>query len=227
DYKTIVGTDDRIIISDPSRYPYSAIAYMDVHARCGCTWTGTGFMVGPSGMLTASHCLVCTQHGQTADIIDYYFGLQPNGSYYYKYSNEFTYWYGTNFSVGDGTYGYTDQNMEWDYGYIKLQERVGDTTGWFGLSAKDDFTLDGSYYEVAGYRDWQLKSDINLLTVSNSNLVTHLADTQPGNSGGPIFDFDNYAVAINVAENNTLSYNVGRRITSSLINEMRSHGLFE
>ena len=60
--KTVFGRDDRVDIY-ASAYPYSAIANMVVKAQCGCSWSGTGFMISNNHMLTAAHCLVCTTHG--------------------------------------------------------------------------------------------------------------------------------------------------------------------
>ena len=38
----------------PDVYPYSAIAYMEVHKSCGCSGLYTGFMVAPDLMMTAA-----------------------------------------------------------------------------------------------------------------------------------------------------------------------------
>lgn len=119
--RMVIGSDDRVTIRDTSAFPYSAIAYMKVHARCGCNWNCTRFMVGPKGMITGAHCLVCSTHHKTADTITFYFGYRSKKKYFYKYNGSFHYWYGTDFSDS----GY---DSEWDYGYIKLKKRVGDKT---------------------------------------------------------------------------------------------------
>ena len=225
--KAIVGLDNRITIDNPSVYPYSAIAYLEVRTRCGCTGKATGFMVGPDAMVTASHCIICSKHGQPADKITAYFGYISPKNYLYKYTKDITaYWYGTNFSNSDGTYSYKG-HLEWDYAYIKLKERVGDTVGWFGLSAKNDDALNLSAFELAGYRDGVLKTGWGVASVENNYLITYNNDTLPGNSGSPVFTDDYYVVAIHIAEENDATKNWGRRITKTLLHEMRVNNVID
>lgn len=224
--KAIIGLDNRVTIDNPSVYPYSAIAYLVVKARCGCDWTATGFMVGPDAMMTASHCVVCSDHGQTANEITAYFGYVSSKNYRYKYTKGTHYWYGTNFSNGDGTYGYNG-HLDWDYAYIKLQERVGDTVGWFGLYAKSDSELELSGFELAGYRRGELKASWGVTNVYNDYRISYNNDTLAGNSGCPVFTDDYYVVAINIAERLDGSKNWGRRITGTLIKEMRENNVID
>jgi V8-like Glu-specific endopeptidase len=217
DGRNVIGSDDRTTVSDTYQYPYSAIAYMVVHARCGCTWSGTGFMVRPTILLTAAHCVVCDKHHKTADDIRFYFGYQPNGDYAYEYCDRFEYHYGTDFPGG-----YTDKNMKWDYAVVKLMHDVGNETGYFGVSVKSDSSFNKKTYTSAGYCDGILKYCSGLTTVRNNNLIDTTADTERGNSGGPIFKND-MASAINIAEDNDRTKNYGCRITNEvfdLIDEM-------
>lgn len=208
--RVIIGSDDRVTITDTYEFPYSAIAYMEIHKRCGCTSTGTGFMVQPNVLLTAAHCLVCTEHHETADIIDFYFGCDPGGRYAYLYDGPFEYEYGTSFPDG-----YTEKSMEWDYGIVRFDEAVGYTTGFFGMTVKSDASLDDSHAELAGYRDGVLKTDYDRVEVRSDNTMFCYTDTVPGNSGGPIFNNDQ-ACGIDIAENEQVEKNVGYRITESV-----------
>lgn len=219
--KTVVGADNRTTISSPRTYPYSAIAYMQVKARCGCEWTGSGFMVSKDCLMTGAHCVACTKHGDTACNITLYFGYKSNKNYLLKYDGATTYWYGTNFRDSQGTY-----NTDWDYAYVHLEKNVGDTTGWFGLTAMSDSSLRTSYLEVAGYRRGELKTSHGHVPGVWDLVLFHDADTEHGYSGCPIFNNDYYVVAINVAGDNWMGCNTGRRITPELISEMRSNGMF-
>ena len=210
------GHDDRIKVKNPSSYPFSAIAFMQVHARCGCTWECSGFMVGRRGLITAGHCLVCMDHNRTADRITFYFGYSSKKKYFTKYDGSTTYWYGI-----DATRSY---DSTWDYGYVRLDKNIGDKTGWFGVSSKYDSDLNGYLYRVAGYRDGVLKYDRNRAYVYSDYEVYHYADTQPGYSGCPIYTDDYYVVAVNTSESAKRNY--GRRFTNSLIDEMRQNGIF-
>ena len=219
---SIIGSDDRVTIWNTNQYPYSAIANMYMHYTCGCEGQGTGFMVGPSGLVTAAHCLVCTDHGKTADRLTFYFGYNTDGSCNYYYDGATRYWYGTDFTRPDGSHGY--DTCDYDYGYVKFPERIGDVTGWFGVTVKSGSSIDG-WYEVAGYRQGYLKTDSDQVKQYNDKQIIHYADMLSGNSGCPIFTSDYYVVAINVADTKTENY--GRRITTDVFNNMKNAGIFD
>ena len=216
--KTIFGSDDRTTIKKTSQYPYSAIAYLKVKAKCGCNWTGSGFMVSKYGMLTAAHCLVCKEHNQWVDKMTAYFGYRSSKNYTYRYKDKFTYWYGTNpYSTGR----YDSLN---DYAYLKLNKNVAKKVGAFGIRYASS-APDGQYFNVAGYRDGKLKTVNGRVSVYSNLLFKHNLDTEPGNSGGPVFDNDYYAVGINVSE--SASANYAHRITADMGREMHQNGLFD
>lgn len=224
--KAVIGTDDRITVTSPGVYPYSAIAYLKVTGGCGCNWTASGFMVSPDCLMTAAHCVYCNDHHQSASRITMYFGYKSDKNYLYMYNGPTNYWYGTNVYDASGRF-----DADWDYAFIKMGQRVGDVTGWFGLSAQNDRTLESSRYEVCGYRNGAIKRSYGSAEIDSSYCITHNADTEPGYSGCPIFTGDYYVVAINVAHvTNSITglgrYNIGRRITQELINDMSGKGMF-
>ena len=225
--KTVFDTDDRVTISNPAAYPYSAIGNMYVHKSCGCNTQCTCFMVGPSGVMTASHCVVCSTHGGLADQIEIYFGYRSEKNYLYHYTGGTRYWYGTSFKRADGTYSFGDFS-KWDYAYIKLNERVGDYTGWLGTYEADTSEIYSHVYEVAGYRDGLLKTNWGGMEKQSGSSMEyqyrHKADTEPGNSGGPVFA-DNYAMGI--ISSHSDSYNYVRMITWDLLSEMTDNGIFD
>lgn len=206
--KTIFGSDDRITVKNTSSFPYSAIAYMEVKGECGCSWTCTGFMVNKDRLLTAAHCLVCTDHSKWADRITFYFGYKNKNNYAYKYTGGWNAWVGDIFS--DKEY-----SSDWDYGCMKLDKNVGDSVGWFGSWwGLSDSQLSSTYAYIAGYRDGLLKYDSGWIEPKDSRHITYRIDTVPGNSGGPIYTSDYYAIGINIANNGI--YNIGFRLTNTV-----------
>lgn len=206
--KTVFGKDDRVRIYDTSKYPYSAIAYMEVQGECGDTWTGSGFMVNKDRLLTAAHCLVCTKHGKWAKGITFYFGYKSHKNYLYRYNGRWTAWAGNVFSN-------KKYSTSGDFGCIKLSKNVGDVTGWLGSRwALTDSTVASTYCYYAGYRDGVLRYDSGLPWVLSSEHIAYNMDIQPGNSGGPIFDANYYAIGIIIAENS--QYNTGYRLTTNV-----------
>ena len=215
--KAIIGGDTRITIDNPNTYPYNAIAYLELRYACGAESEASGFMVGPSGMMTAGHCVVCPADGCSLQNMTAYFGFRNGKNYSYKYDGRFTYWYITSYKY--------DRDSNWDFAYMKLDKRVGDTTGWLGVAAWDDATLSYIKVQVAGYRDRVLKTDWDFAWLYNDYLLEYQNDTVPGNSGCPVIDDDGYAIAIHIE--NRGQYNYGRRIDVDLFYAIQDEGLFE
>ena len=219
--KTIIGADNRITIDNPNQYPYSAIAYLVLEFECGHGGEGSGFMVGRYGMMTAGHCVVCGVDGAQLSSMVAYFGYRNSKNYAYRYAGNFDFWW-------DGRYDYTsNDSLNWDYAFFKLDQPVGDTTGTFGVVAKSDRNLDMNLVQVAGYRDGLLKTDFDYAHIDGEYVISYQNDSVPGNSGCPVFDSNNNVVAIHVAGSDSLQLNFGRRITSSLCDAMRKYGVID
>lgn len=219
--KKVIGVDDRVSVGDVRQYPYSAIALLQVKKDCGCTDSGTGFMVDRDVMMTAAHCMICTKHGGKATDLTAYFGFKSKKNYLYKYDGPTQYWTGTTFKKSDGTYGYVSPFTEDDYAYLKLEKDVGSKTGWFGLSPRSDAQMQDYEYEVAGYRDGLLKYDRGYVEIRSEKELKYQLDAVAGNSGCPVFDWNYYVVGIHVSESRNYEYNNARRITGDLMEEMR------
>ena len=216
--KAVFGVDDRATINQTGKYPYSAIAYLKVKGSCGCSWTGSGFMVGQSSLATAAHCLVCEEHDAWVSGLTMYFGYRSDKNYTYCYSDGATYWYGSNPYV-NGSYIEDD-----DYAYLKLEKKVGDRVGWFGIRHANA-GQHGQVFTVAGYRHGVLKTSNGTVGVRNDKILEYQTDTEPGYSGCPVFDSEYYAVAINVGHNSV--ENFARRFTTDVVTEMRQNGMFD
>jgi len=216
--KMVIDYDDRRLVEDPTRFPFSAIAYMEVTGECGCRWTGSGFMAARDILLTAGHCLYCTDHLSWANQITFYYGYRNGKNYYHRYNGRWTAWTSTDIINGKTT-------PSSDYGIVKFRNTPpGDTTGWFGMCALSDHELQTYYLTVAGYRHKVLKSDYGFILDLGSRWIHHDADTEPGYSGCPIFidyNLGDYAVGINTSHNTYAEYNAGFRFDSSFLNFYR------
>ena len=202
----------RVIVEDTDQYPYSAIAYLEVHYTCGCDTSSTGFMVGPDRLLTAAHCLICTDHSAWADEISFYFGYKDENHYMYKYDGRWTAYVGNLFKNKKYT-------TDYDYGCMKLAEPVGNVVGWFGYQyGVPDRTLKSTYLYIAGYRYGVLTRDGGYAVPRGKQFIEYTMDMEPGNSGSPVFTADYHAFAINIAENDKV--NTGYRLTDYVIDEL-------
>ncbi len=211
--KAVIGADNRVTVSDPSQYPYSAIALMDVEGECSCHWNGTGFMVGPDGvLLTAAHCVYCPEHSKQARKITFYFGYKSSKNYLYKYTGGWTGYVGNTFAG-------REYSIEKDYAVIKLDKSVVNNTGRFGARwGVGDVELQTTYVTVAGYRDGKLRYDTGYMDVYDNDHSVFLMDMVGGNSGGPIYDSNYYAIGIIIADGTDRygTVNIGYRLTNEV-----------
>jgi V8-like Glu-specific endopeptidase len=206
--KHIIGKDDRITVRNPRTYPYSAIAYMVIKMKCGCSITGTGFMVDKRKMLTAAHCLICPTCSQWAKTITFYFGYKSPTNYLYRYTGSWTGYVGTTFR----NHRYTIMN---DYGVVKFNAAVGSKTGWFGAKwNSSNKTLNNKTDYVAGYHNGILKYGKGKVFVYDAAHLKYSIDTQKGTSGGPVYNSSRYALGINIAESSVT--NLAHRLTKAV-----------
>ncbi|TKV58816.1 trypsin-like serine protease [Nakamurella flava] len=60
--ETIIGTDDRVRITDTRKIPWRRICALRITFPTGAVYRGTGFFIGPRAVATAGHCVYL--HGQ-------------------------------------------------------------------------------------------------------------------------------------------------------------------
>ena len=67
----IIGTDDRILVSDTTIYPYSAVVRVAVDFNGDGIFdtAGSGAMIGANDVLTAGHLLWNPQYGFAKNIM--------------------------------------------------------------------------------------------------------------------------------------------------------------
>lgn len=206
--KAVFGSDSRVTVKNLNQHPYAAIAYMEVHAKCGCTWSCNGFMTDKDRLLTAAQCLVCPDHSEWADQITFYFGYKNSRNYSYKYTGGWSAYVGNVFSNGK-------YSIDYDYGIVKLKKDVGKSTGWFGAHwGLSDLELEKKYLYVAGYQGGKLMYDSGYVIAEDPQHMVFKLDTGAGIAGSPIFGTDNYAVGIAIAYNDR--NNIGYRLTYSM-----------
>lgn len=215
--KTIIGEDNREIISKPKLYPFSAIAYIEMKYECGCTGGATAFMVTQNTAMTAAHCVYCYKHDKWARKITFYFGYKSRKNYLYRYKSKWTAWVGTKFP--DQTYINTD-----DWALVKLNKKVGEKTGWLGMRFCSDDELMGKTLCLAGFGgEDKLRSCWGKVTEVKEKTVGYDMDMLPGNSGSPVFDEDDYVYAINTNQNPAVNW--GRRLTPEIRQTMEKNGM--
>jgi glutamyl endopeptidase len=173
---SIIGTDSRTLVSPTTVFPARAIGLV--------TFTGgfcTGWLIGKDTVVTAGHCVHSGGSGGTwRTNVRFYPGRNgsssPYGSCTARLLHSVTGWTGS-------------ADERYDYGSIKLNCTVGNTTGWFGFFSQSA-TLTGLPTIVAGYPDdkpltqWKATGTV---AVTQDRQLFYKNDTRPGQSGSPVY----------------------------------------
>lgn len=213
--ESIIGADNRVRVTATTSYPNRAIVHITRNGEAHCT----GWMVSKDTLVTAGHCLY---NRSTAS---WYTGLAftpgRNGS---------TAPYGT----ANASRRITDTNYinngdtRQDWGIVKLDRAIGNSTGWFGLKWQSS-SYNGTSGTVRGYPGDKsfgtLWSMTGTVAQSTSNGLCYSMDTMGGQSGSPVYNGSNQGIAIHTMGTGghglngcSTSYNAATRITQSLYN---------
>ncbi len=174
--ETIIGLDNRTRVTTTTTFPWRAIVLITFDAgRC------SGALYGKDVVVTAGHCI---HSGGTG-------GSWQTNVRVYPGRNGATAPYGSCTSKSlHSVLGWTrDRNERFDYGVIKLNCSIGNTTGWFGLWWQGA-SLNGTSSQIAGYpgdkplEQWQSTDRVR---VSEAEQVFYFNDTVGGVSGSAVF----------------------------------------
>jgi glutamyl endopeptidase len=174
---SIVPPDQRWQPGSTTTFPHSAVVQITVNGSAHCS----GWLYGADIVATAGHCVHTGGSGGS-----WYSGIEVwpgrNGGYAPYGSCGATSLYSV---VGWATSG----NEAYDYGAIKLNCSVGNSTGWFGYWWQSD-SLAGYSTRICGYPgdkpNTQWCSD-DQVRVSQSLQVFYWNDTVGGMSGSAVY----------------------------------------
>lgn len=219
--EVVIGTDERIEVTNNEHYPWRCICSLNIRAQDGSNFIGTGWLVSPRVVLTAGHCVFLHGAGGWASSIEVIPGRRGSSQPFGSAST------GALRSVRGWTEG---QNSDMDYGAILLPEdaRFGDRLGWFGYTNRSDSELESGVVNLSGYpgdkpsgTQWFQSMAISSHTEFK---ITYMIDTFGGQSGAPVWQYlpDGGRYGVGIHTSGHLSGNSATRITASVFNNIVS-----
>lgn len=208
----VLGEDERSVVTDTTKFPYSAICKLLITYEKNGLWykeVGTGFLISENQVLTAGHCLYNRKLQTIARSIEVTPGANKGQAPYGTFTVT------TDQLVVNPDYLQSGRSED-DFGFIQLDSPVGRKTKYFSfadtsnLSENEIFTLCGYPYEstasgypsenemVQKYGTGSLAHALN----TPDNVLQHDIDSAPGQSGSPIFNSKYEVAAIH-----TIAYN--------------------
>jgi V8-like Glu-specific endopeptidase len=220
--RTIFGADTRVLVTNLPYYPWRTVCKLFMTFPSGKKYIGSGILIAPKYVLTAGHCVYWQADGGWANSIE----VVPayDGSYSPSYRP-----FGTAWAAYYHTYtGWTSyQSWDHDFALIRLDRRIGDSTGWLGYG---NFTSNvGVTGHTAGYpgdknygqRQYYTYGPISSET---SYQVKFYTDIMKGQSGSGIWRVPStggrYVFAVVSWESPTT--NGGCRLNSSKVSSINS-----
>ena len=190
DPTTLFNPEERYVFSDTA-FPWCTCGKVETEAG----W-GSGVMIGPRHMMTASHVVVW-KPGNTCGWIKFtplkFDSSEPFG---HAFATRVYSW-----NKADGSDRLDLTEGAFDYVVCTLDGRLGDVTGWMGSRGYDTSWNGGDYWghigypsdlsggdrpSFIGYQDF-IDQETASLGGRDSFRIRHQIDVIPGQSGGPYF----------------------------------------
>jgi len=177
DVKTVFGTDDRVEMTSDAM-PWSAVGKV-LSQGYACT----GSLVGPDLVLTNAHCVI-EEGGTLKKSLQFLPNYKGGKGSYQSFAS--TVWWGTS---------QYNQNRHSDWAIMRLNSRLGDQFGYFGIRILDfsnPSTMAG-WFTLAGYSSdfmYGETAGVHQKCSVRGNLedtLLHECDSKSGASGSGIF----------------------------------------
>jgi glutamyl endopeptidase len=212
--RTVIGTDERQLVTDTTVNPYRKIVQIETAWPSKETTNGSGAFVSPRHILTAAHMVKASAHGGVATWIR----ITPakNGSVApYGYASVMMYRIFPEWS--------SNQDLAYDMALLTIEEPLGDKTGTFAYSAYDDATLAPATVYTAGYPGDVGNTDYMYHTSGTFTVIEPLRlhytmDTYGGQSGSPVWLLeDNVPKIVSVHNTGGTADNGSVRLTADRV----------
>ena len=220
--RVIWGSDQLQIVDEEHRkqYPFSAVVAITAEFG-GALGQSTGFMIGRNTILTCGHCVYDPEYGGLCTGIEFYPGSdnssRPFGTFTASPSDVSIHpvWLESAENAGTGEDWYSNTEHGFDMAVIRINDNVGDMTGWFGLKWQEG-SLNGVPATLTGYpMGYTMKTANGIIVDSDAESLVYQIDSEPGTSGCPIYmeNRDGSLSVIGVNKSSRMITNQASRIT--------------
>lgn len=214
----IDGTDERRQVSDTTLFPFRAIVSLAI-SSAGGNYICTGFFIAADTIATAGHCVYGSELGGWAISITAYPGRNGASAPYGS---------ATSVELYAPEEWVNGEDERYDYGAIKLDTALGETTGWLGYGVKIDDAMIRRNIRIFGYPAdkpagtmWGTRRSIKAVEPEK---IYYKIDTYGGQSGSPVYgkvsnSCQTCAFGIHAYGSGGMSYpnsNSGTRVTSAV-----------
>lgn len=210
--EAVFGLDTRVQVV-PTPYPYRATALIAAdNLLC------TGSLISPDTLLTAGHCVHrggASGTWRTVANINVYPGASGTSFPYGKCTAKRTY----------TTTGWGEQGLaNYDYGAIKLNCTIGNTTGWLGFAAPSNAV--GLPATIAGYPGEKSQTQwvsFDTIRQQTAEWLVYPNDTTAGMSGSSVWYDDGKGVlAFGIHTYRFPKANRGKRINAAVFKNIKT-----
>jgi glutamyl endopeptidase len=224
--KVVFGSEDRVRLS-PADEPFRHICYLEYVTADGSSMRGSGWLVGPSTVITAGHCVWDREHGNNFNRSMKVFPARDGDLAPASANAE-------DFQTVKAWA--RDGDTAFDYGAVFLDRPLGNDFGFFSFAQFPDEDLSRMIVNIVGYpatikRNGQMIAVTPPLLFGQSNRVNEVRahelvytiDTTPGNSGGPVicFEGDDKFTVVGIHNEGTSAGNFATRITSEVFDNIK------
>lgn len=214
----IVGTDNRVKVSNTTEGPWCNTVKLFIVAGNGNNYIGSGFMIGPNSVATAGHCVYNANTGGWAKTVTVVPALNGSNQPYGSASSY-------NLVCG-GNWKNNNDNQD-DWGVIRINANLGNSTGWLGLRWQSA-SYNGESVTAVGYPgedDKYMYYGTGTVTSSSDRTLTGNWDLTGGQSGGPVHKYYSSTgyTAVGINRGGSTSYSDCLRIDEWIYNKFMSY----